>query len=221
MATAERGAYGLEVAIPTEKGPAYGNLAIPEGAQGMVVFAHGSGSSRHSPRNNYVAQVLRAVGLATFMMDLLTQEEERVDMYTREFRFDIGLLARRLVLATDWLGAQDETRELRIGYFGSSTGAAAAIIAAAGRDDIHGIVSRGGRPDLAGPALGQFTAPILLIVGGFDTQVLQMNRDAMAQMKAPAELKIVPGASHLFEEPGKLGEVARIAAEWFAQHLGG
>ena len=220
MAAADRGAHGREVEIATENGPTFGNLSVPPGAEGIVLFAHGAGSSRHSPRNNYVAQVLRAVGLATFMMDLLTQEEERVDVYTREFRFDIGLLARRLVLATDWLDGEDETRRLRTGYFGSSTGAAAAIMAAAGRDDIHGIVSRGGRPDLAGPALGQFSAPILLIVGGFDTQVLQMHRDAMAQMRAPAELKIVPGASHLFEEPGKLEEVAEIAAEWLVEHLG-
>lgn len=220
MAAVDRGAQGREVEIPTDRGPTYGNLAIPNGAQGIVLFAHGSGSGRHSPRNNFVAQVLRDAGLATFMMDLLTEDEERVDMYTREFRFDIGLLGRRLVLATEWLNDHDETADLRTGYFGSSTGAAAAIVAAAGRDDIHAIVSRGGRPDLAGSALGRFTAPILLIVGGDDVQVLQMNRDAMAQMTAPAELEVVPGASHLFEEPGKLEEVAKLAADWFTKHLG-
>lgn len=220
MAAVDRGAQGREVEIPTDRGPTYGNLAIPNGAQGIVLFAHGSGSGRHSPRNNFVAQVLRDAGLATFMMDLLTEDEERVDMYTREFRFDIGLLGRRLVLATEWLNDHDETADLRTGYFGSSTGAAAAIVAAAGRDDIHAIVSRGGRPDLAKSALGRFTAPILLIVGGDDVQVLQMNRDAMAQMTAPAELEVVPGASHLFEEPGKLEEVAKLAADWFTKHLG-
>jgi putative phosphoribosyl transferase len=167
-----------------------------------------------------VAQVLRDAGLATFMMDLLTEDEERVDMRTREFRFDIDLLARRLELATDWLNDHEEAGDLQTGYFGSSTGAAAAIKAAAGRDDIHAIVSRGGRVDLGEEALPNFTAPILMIVGGNDHQVLQMNRDAMTQMQAPTELEIVEGAGHLFEGPGELEEVADLAAAWFTKHLG-
>ncbi|MGM0494499.1 MAG: dienelactone hydrolase family protein [Armatimonadota bacterium] len=220
MDAQKRGAQGREVEIPTDKGPTHGNLAVPDDSMGIVLFAHGSGSGRHSPRNNFVAQVLRDAGLATFMMDLLTEDEERVDMRTREFRFDIDLLARRLELATDWLNDHDETGELQTGYFGSSTGAAAAIKAAAGRDDIHAIVSRGGRVDLGEEALPKFTAPILMIVGGNDRQVLQMNRDAMTQMQADAELEIVEGAGHLFEGPGELEEVADLAAAWFTKHLG-
>jgi dienelactone hydrolase len=220
MDAKKQGAQGSEVEIPTDKGPTYGNLAIPDGSTGIVLFAHGSGSGRHSPRNNFVAQVLRDAGLATFMMDLLTENEERVDMRTREFRFDIDLLAKRLRLATDWLNEHDEASGLQTGYFGSSTGAAAAIKAAAGRDDIHAIVSRGGRVDLGEEALPEFTAPILMIVGGNDRQVLQMNRDAMTQMNAPTELEIVEGAGHLFEGPGELEEVADLAAEWFTKHLG-
>jgi putative phosphoribosyl transferase len=215
-----QGAQGREVEIPTDEGPTYGNLAIPDDSMGIVLFAHGSGSGRHSPRNNFVAQVLRDAGLATFMMDLLTEDEERVDMRTREFRFDIDLLARRLELATDWLNDHEEAGDLQTGYFGSSTGAAAAIKAAAGRDDIHAIVSRGGRVDLGEEALPNFTAPILMIVGGNDHQVLQMNRDAMTQMQAPTELEIVEGAGHLFEGPGELEEVADLAAAWFTKHLG-
>ena len=217
---AQKGAQGREVEIPTEKGPTYGNLAIPDDAGGIVLFAHGSGSGRHSPRNNFVAGTLRDAGLGTFMMDLLTEEEERVDMRTREFRFDIELLAKRLALATDWLNEQDEAGALETGYFGSSTGAAAAIIAAAGRDDIHAIVSRGGRVDLGGDALPRFSAPILMIVGGNDPQVLQMNRDAMERMNAPAELEIIEGAGHLFEGPGELEKVSELAAQWFNEHLG-
>ena len=217
---AQKGAQGREVEIPTEKGPTYGNLAIPDDAGGIVLFAHGSGSGRHSPRNNFVAGTLRDAGLGTFMMDLLTEEEERVDMRTREFRFDIDLLAKRLALATDWLNEQDEAGALETGYFGSSTGAAAAIIAAAGRDDIHAIVSRGGRVDLGGDALPRFSAPILMIVGGNDPQVLQMNRDAMERMNAPAELEIIEGAGHLFEGPGELERVSELAAQWFNEHLG-
>ncbi|MGI5819221.1 MAG: dienelactone hydrolase family protein [Armatimonadota bacterium] len=215
-----RGAEGIEVEIPTSEGPTRGNLAIPEGAGGIVLFAHGSGSGRHSPRNNFVAQILRDAGLATFMMDLLTEGEERVDMRTRQFRFDIDLLGERLELTTDWLGGHEEAGALETGYFGSSTGAAAAIVAAAGRDDIDAIVSRGGRVDLGGEALPLFTAPILMIVGGNDLQVLQMNRDAMERMTAPAELKIIEGAGHLFEGPGELEKVAELAAEWFNKHLG-
>ena len=215
-----QGAPGREVEIPTDKGPTRGNIAIPDGAGGIVLFAHGSGSGRHSPRNNFVAQKLRDAGLATFMMDLLTEDEERADMRSREFRFDIELLAERLVLATEWLDSDDKTGELEVGYFGSSTGAAAAIVAAADRDDIGAIVSRGGRVDLGGDALGRFTAPILMLVGSKDHQVLQMNRDAMERMNAPAELKIIEGAGHLFEEPGKLEEVSDLAAAWFASHPG-
>lgn len=220
MTDRQQGAQGQEIEIPTDRGSTWGNLAIPDGATGIVLFAHGSGSGRHSPRNNFVAGVLRDAGLATFMMDLLTEDEERLDMRTREFRFDIDLLAKRLRLATDWLNDHAETADLKTGYFGSSTGAAAAIKAAAGRDDIHAIVSRGGRVDLGEEALSKFTAPILMIVGGNDRQVLQMNRDAMKQMQAPAELEIIEGAGHLFEGPGELEKVANLAAGWFTKHLG-
>lgn len=198
-----------------------GNLAIPEGAQGIVLFAHGSGSSRFSPRNRYVAGVLRQGGLATLLIDLLTEEEEAVDIRTRHLRFDIGLLAQRLIGATDWLMQQPESRRLRIGYFGSSTGAAAALVAAAERPDAVGaVVSRGGRPDLAGPALPRVQAPTLLIVGGNDVPVIGLNRDALAQLRVDEkELTIVPGATHLFEEPGALEEVARLARRWFQRYL--
>lgn len=209
-----------EVQIETGEGPTFGNLAVPDGARGIVLFAHGSGSGRHSPRNNFVADVLQEAGLATLLMDLLTEQEDRVDVFTRQYRFDIDLLGRRLEIATEWLHDDEEVGELPVGYFGSSTGAAAAIVGAAGRDDVKAIVSRGGRPDLAGDALGKFTAPILLIVGGNDTQVIELNRRAMARMNAPHELQIIPGAGHLFEEPGKLEEVARLAADWFTRHLG-
>jgi len=209
-----------EVQIETGEGPTFGNLAVPDGAKGIVLFAHGSGSGRHSPRNNFVADVLQEAGLATLLMDLLTEQEDRVDVFTRQYRFDIDLLGRRLEIATEWLHDDEEVGELPVGYFGSSTGAAAAIVGAAGRDDVKAIISRGGRPDLAGDALGKCTAPILLIVGGNDTQVIELNRRAMAQMNAPHELQIVPGAGHLFEEPGKLDEVARLAADWFTRHLG-
>lgn len=217
--TGQQTAIKREVRVQTQHGPIYGNLSIPPGSKAIVVFAHGSGSGRHSPRNNFVAEQLQQAGLATFLMDLLTEEEERVDMVTRQFRFDIDRLGWRLVLAREWLEGDEETAHLKVGYFGSSTGAAAAIVAAADREDIGAIVSRGGRPDLAGDALGRFSAPILLIVGGNDVQVLQMNRDAMERMKAPADLEIVPGATHLFEEPGKLEQVAELAAAWFTRHL--
>lgn len=173
------------------------------------------------PRNNFVAQVLQQGGLGTLLMDLLTESEERVDVLTRQHRFDIALLARRLLVATDWLRGLPEVGELPVGYFGSSTGAAAAIVAAAQRDDIGAIVSRGGRVDMAAETLGRFTAPILMIVGGRDPQVEMLNREAMKFMKAPARLQIIPGAGHLFEGPGELEEVARLAADWFVQHLGG
>jgi putative phosphoribosyl transferase len=197
-----------------------GNLSVPEGARSAMLFAHGSGSGRHSPRNRYVARVLREAGLATLLIDLLTPEEEEVDLRTGHLRFDIGLLADRLAGATDWLMENPGTSNLRIGYFGASTGAGAALVAAAERPEAVGaIVSRGGRPDLAGDALPLLKAPTLLIVGGDDVPVIAMNEEAFAQMHAEKELKIVPGATHLFEEPGALEEVARLAAGWFTGHL--
>ena len=197
-----------------------GNLYVDAHAQGVVLFAHGSGSSRHSPRNRFVAQVLQRAGLGTLLMDLLTREEEAIDLQTRQLRFDIELLARRLVGAVDWLASDAATRELRVGCFGSSTGAAAALIAAAERPEkVGAVVSRGGRPDLAGDALPRVQAPTLMIVGGNDSVVLQLNRDALAQMGAVKKLEIVPGATHLFEEPGALERVAELAAGWFRQNL--
>ena len=197
-----------------------GNLSLPRGARGIVLFAHGSGSSQLSPRNRYVAQLLNDARLATLLVDLLTAEEEAVDQRTAQLRFDIGLLAERLVGATDWLLEHPQTRELQIGYFGASTGAAAALVAAAERADVvAAIVSRGGRPDLAGSLLPQVRAPTLLIVGGNDVQVIELNRAAFAQLRCEKQLVIVPGATHLFEEPGALDEVARLAREWFERHL--
>jgi putative phosphoribosyl transferase len=197
-----------------------GNLSLPERARGIVLFAHGSGSSRHSPRNRYVAQVLNEAKLATLLVDLLTPDEEAVDLRTAHLRFDIGLLAGRLVGVTDWLTQYPDARELRIGYFGASTGAAAALVAAAQRPDAVGaIVSRGGRPDLAGPALARVRAPTLLIVGGNDFEVVELNRRALALLRCEKQLEIVPGATHLFEEPGALEEVARLACEWFERYL--
>jgi len=199
-----------------------GNLSIPDRARAVILFAHGSGSSRHSPRNRFVARVLNDAGLATLLTDLLTADEEEVDEVTRHLRFDITLLAQRLVAITDWLAVQPEAQEMRIGYFGASTGAAAALVAAAERPAVVGaIVSRGGRPDLAGPALLRVRAPTLLIVGGSDFPVLELNRQALRELRVEAELSIVPGATHLFEEPGALEEVARLSAQWFTRHLGG
>jgi putative phosphoribosyl transferase len=210
-----------EVRLPAGAATLKGNLGIPKDARGVVLFAHGSGSGRHSPRNRYVAEVLREAGLATLLVDLLTPEEEEVDLRTRHLRFDIGLLADRLAGATDWLIENPDTQNLRVGYFGASTGAGAALVAAAERPGLVGtIVSRGGRPDLAGEALPRVTAPTLLIVGGEDELVIGMNREAMEQLRAEKKLEVVPGATHLFEEPGKLEEVARLAAGWFVQHLG-
>jgi putative phosphoribosyl transferase len=198
-----------------------GSLGIPNGVGGVVLFAHGSGSGRHSPRNRYVAGVLREANLATLLIDLLTEDEEEVDLRTTRLRFDIGLLARRLVGATDWLVQNPDTEQLRIGYFGASTGAGAALFAAAERpNEVGAIVSRGGRPDLAGDALPLVKAPTLLIVGENDKPVIGMNEEALARMRAVKRLQIVPGASHLFEEPGALEEVARLATGWFARHLG-
>jgi putative phosphoribosyl transferase len=197
-----------------------GNLGIPEGAEGAVLFAHGSGSGRHSPRNRYVAKELRRAGLATLLIDLLTPEEEETDLRTSHLRFDIELLAERLVGATDWLTRNADTQGLNVGYFGASTGVGAALVAAAERpEEVGAVVSRGGRPDLARTALPRVVAPTLLIVGGDDVPVIGMNREALAQLRAEKKLEIVPGATHLFEEPGKLEEVARLAARWFTSHL--
>jgi putative phosphoribosyl transferase len=197
-----------------------GNLSLPTNAHGIVLFAHGSGSSRHSPRNQLVARTLNNAGLATLLIDLLTPEEEAVDMHTRELRFNIGLLAERLVAAVDWLTKQNETRPLNIGLFGASTGAAAALMAAALRSSlVSAVVSRGGRPDLAGVALSEVKAPTLLIVGGADEVVIELNKQALQELTNIHRLEIVPNASHLFEEPGTLEEVARLAQEWFVKYL--
>lgn len=197
-----------------------GELTVPKDATGIVLFAHGSGSSRHSPRNQYVARVICNSGVGTLLFDLLTREEEAIDNNTREFRFDINLLARRLVAATKWLAGENETSHLRPGYFGASTGGGAALVAAAERGEkVGAVVSRGGRPDLAGEALHHVKAPTLLIVGSLDGPVIRMNEDAYAQLRCVKELKIIPGATHLFEEPGKLEEVANLAAKWFLKHL--
>lgn len=197
-----------------------GALGIPAGASGLVLFAHGSGSSRHSPRNRHVALVLRAAGIATLLTDLLTAQEEAVDERTRELRFDISLLAIRLVQITDWVLQQAPTRHLRIGYFGASTGAAAALVAAVQRPEaVKAIVSRGGRPDLAGAILARVRTPTLLIVGGYDFGVIELNQQALQQLQTQKELAIVPGATHLFEEPGALEQVAHRATEWFKRYL--
>lgn len=197
-----------------------GTLTLPEGTNGLVVFAHGSGSSRRSPRNRLVAEYLSDRDLGTLLFDLLTAEEEEVDGHTAAIRFDITLLAARLTAAVDWVSWQPRLARARLGLFGASTGAAGALITAANRPGlIHAVVSRGGRPDLAGPALARVLAPTLLIVGGDDEPVLRLNRDAAAWMRAPHELEIVPGATHLFEEPGTLAKVAELAAKWFANHL--
>lgn len=197
-----------------------GNLSLPSGASGLVLFAHGSGSSRHSPRNRHVAERLNEAKLATLLVDLLTAEEERIDQITAKLRFDIGLLADRLVHATDWLRASRDASALRLGYFGASTGAGAALMAAAERpDQVAAVVSRGGRPDLAAPLLPRVRAPTLLVVGGVDTQVIAFNRSALAALRCDKDLAIVPGATHLFEEPGALDEVADLATGWFLRHL--
>jgi pimeloyl-ACP methyl ester carboxylesterase len=200
----------------------HGDLTLPDEAAGLVIFAHGSGSSRHSPRNRFVAGVINRAGFGTLLMDLLTEEEERVDEMTRELRFDIDLLGRRVARVVEWAGEREKLAGLPVGLFGSSTGAAAALVAAAALPgDVHAVVSRGGRPDLAGSALPGVECATLLIVGGLDEVVIGLNEDARVYMRCPTELVIVPGATHLFEEPGALEEVARLAAEWFARHLAG
>jgi len=197
-----------------------GDLAIPAQTNGLIAFAHGSGSSRVSPRNRFVAQILQQAGLATLLVDLLTVREERIDQETMEWRFNIPLLAGRLAMITEWQQQHSDLRQLPLGYFGASTGSAAALIAAAERPEcVKAVVSRGGRPDLAGPFLSRVQAPTLLIVGGNDTAVLELNHQALERLAAKKKLEVVPGATHLFEEPGALDEVARLATEWFHQHL--
>jgi putative phosphoribosyl transferase len=207
--------------IPAGRAVLSGNLTIPENAVGLVLFAHGSGSGRHSPRNQFVARTLNDGGLATLLFDLLTPEEEATDMNTREHRFNIGLLAERLVHATKWAKRQEQTRDLQLGYFGSSTGGGAALVAAAEiPENVGAVVSRGGRPDLAGDALPKVKAPTLLIVGGNDDIVIELNQMARDQMRCEVKLEIVPGATHLFEEPGALEKVAKLASDWFVSHIG-
>jgi dienelactone hydrolase len=208
------------VEIPVDELVLQGTLTVPEPSRGLVLFAHGTGSGRFSPRNRYVAGVLVQHGIATLLMDLLTAEEEAVDTRTGQLRFDVTLLAERVLAASRWLRTRAETAPLRVGYFGASTGAAAALLAAARRPDlVAAIVSRGGRPDLAAEALEAVRAPTLLIVGERDPVVLRLNREALERFRAPSRLEIVPGASHLFEEPGALEAVARLAREWFARYL--
>ncbi len=209
----------MEVTIPVNGEKVAGTLAVPERAIGMVVFAHGSGSSRFSPRNRLVAEALQKRGMATLLMDLLTGEEEIEDELTAQFRFDITLLAKRLGAATRWLKENAKTKNLPVAYFGASTGAAAALAAASESAEIKAIVSRGGRPDLAGEALKNVKAPTLLIVGGDDGVVIELNKDAMQKMGCEKKLEIIPRASHLFEEPGKLEKVAELAAAWLERHF--
>ncbi|WP_440991807.1 dienelactone hydrolase family protein [Haloarchaeobius baliensis] len=207
---------GLQVSIPAGPVSLEGELHLPEDSAGLVVFAHGSGSSRHSPRNQYVASVLRERGLGTLLFDLLTEAEDR----TYENRFDIDRLTDRLGAATDWLREREDTASLSVGYFGSSTGAAAALRAASARDDVDAVVSRGGRVDLATARLPTVAAATLFVVGGADTQVLELNRDAFAELNCEKELAVVEGAGHLFEGEGELERVAELAADWFGEHLG-
>ena len=212
----------MEQLVDVAAGPVTleGNLSLPEGARGIVLFAHGSGSSRLSPRNRYVARLLNEAKLATLLVDLLTPKEDALDARTAHLRFDVDFLAERLIGITDWLTQRSDTRDLRIGYFGASTGAAAALVAAAARlDAVGAIVSRGGRPDLAGRVLALVRAPTLLIVGENDVEVIELNREAFARLRCDKRLVTVPGATHLFEEPGTLDQVARLAREWFERHL--
>ncbi|MBC6448034.1 dienelactone hydrolase family protein [Actinokineospora xionganensis] len=209
----------VPVVIESSGGELPGDLAVPAEARGIVVFAHGSGSSRHSSRNRAVAKVLRDSGFATLLMDLLTEEEEQVDLRTRELRFDIDLLASRISTAVEQIRGQLAVRGLPVGLFGASTGAAAALVAAADDHSVRAVVSRGGRPDLAGDALAQVQAPTLLIVGALDTQVLNLNEQASRALAAPNRIEVIPGATHLFEEPGTLDRVAELAADWFREHV--
>jgi putative phosphoribosyl transferase len=209
-----------EMKIPVGNVTVEGTLTLPSGTKGVVLFAHGSGSSRFSPRNQYVAKEFNKAKIATLLFDLLTPEEEETDIVTAEYRFNIGLLAERLIGATQWLRNDPQTKKLAFGYFGASTGAAAALIAAAKLPkEITAVVSRGGRPDLAGKYLPNVMAPTLLLVGGLDTEVIELNREAMEQMPAETKLVIVPGATHLFEEAGKLEEVAKFSSDWFLKYF--
>ena len=211
---------GTEIRIPLGQINLGGELHLPARASGLVLFAHGSGSSRHSPRNQYVARVLREAGVGTLLFDLLTSDEEQAEAQTRHLRFNISLLSERLVGATRWALDHAATRDLPAGYFGASTGAAAALVAAATLGEaVSAIVSRGGRPDLAEDALERVRAPTLLLVGGNDQPVIRLNEEAYARMNCEKALRIIRGASHLFEEPGTLEQVAEMAAQWFAQHL--
>ncbi|MFP5237004.1 MAG: dienelactone hydrolase family protein [Acidobacteriota bacterium] len=211
--------YGTDVEIPIDGAVLKGDLCIPEHPQGAVLFAHGSGSSRRSPRNQYVAGVLQASGIATLLLDLLTDSEEIIDAQTRHLRFDIHLLTRRLHRAGTWLLSRREMEGVKLGCFGASTGAAAALMLAAEMKEIAAVVSRGGRPDLAGPALARVNAPVLLIVGGNDETVLELNREALIRLPGQKKIEVVPGATHLFEEPGALEQVAHLARNWFGRYL--
>ena len=208
------------VEIPINSKSIEGDLSIPEGAEGIVLFAHGAGSSRHSSRNNFVADELQSVELATLLIDLLTEDEKEIDRQTRQIRFDIDRLSKRVVTTVDWLIKNQDTKDMKTGVFGSSTGAAGALIAAAKRPEIvQTVVSRGGKVDLADKYLNQIEAPVMCIVGGKDLQVLTLNQQAIKKMESDAELKVIEGAGHLFEEPGALEEVARITRTWFQKFL--
>ncbi len=210
-----------EITLPLAEAQLSGQLCIPAEARGLVIFAHGSGSSRHSPRNQFVARVLQQAGLGTLLFDLLTPEEELAEWHTRHLRFDIPLLARRLIGVTRWAGEHPPCAQLKPAYFGASTGAAAALMAAADLGDaIAAVVSRGGRPDLVEPVLSRVVSPVLLIVGGYDLPVIPLNQLAFDKLRCPKDLRLVPGASHLFEEPGALEIVAELARDWFRRYLG-
>lgn len=212
--------HDVTVSIPVDGTTLEASMAIPANTRKVVIFSHGSGSSRFSPRNRYVAEFLQQLGMATVLLDLLTPKEETQDLRTGQWRFDIDLLGARLVQAADWLQTDDRTKQLPVGLFGASTGAAAALVAAAERPQaIAAIVSRGGRPDLAGTALSHVKVPVLLVVGGQDLAVLDLNRSALQRLGGEKKLEIVPGATHLFEEPGALLQVARLAGQWFGEHL--
>jgi putative phosphoribosyl transferase len=210
----------IDIKIPVDNITVEGILTLPQEAKVIVVFAHGSGSSRFSSRNQYVAKMFNAKKIGTLLFDLLTAQEESVDELTAEYRFNIGLLSQRLIGATQWLRSDPKMKQFKLGYFGASTGAAAALIAAAKLSDaVAAVVSRGGRPDLAGDYLSKVKAPTLLLVGGEDSEVIELNREAMSQMTAKKEIVIVPGATHLFKEPGALEKVAKHSIEWFQRYL--